>query len=744
MFEGTLARKYISAQKRHSALTICSIAIALALIATLFSLFSTGMSILRNIAYDDGDYHIMIWGVDYGGLTQEQYNAVEKAVGEYGTCTRVGDMITGHAVFNAKIMLEKDIDNAKNFVGKIERKMGLDQNERLGYTVNSTLMELDMRDDQSKLYMLSTIAVFYVFVLFFIMMLRLIIDTAFEVSSKERERQFGVLQSIGATPKQIVKIITCEGLLLSVIGIPLGTAAGVGLGYLVYRAVLGTGLFNLRLSPSKAAELVHFSVNPWLLLLGVVTGLVWVLLSAYGTGMRIIKKSPVEAISGRANEVKRVSRSPMLGRLFGWTGKLASRNNKRQPKRFAAAIVALTLSIADFSATMVVVSDIRGAADKYYEEYGISEDFRYYFFNGADADTVALNDENLRKIEESGLFEAPMLLIDISGVSPKDENKWRPSFLVRFLNEAAYEENYYGEPPISYDELAKSGKYIFGEKVLEYADDNVFSLVFEDEEMIKVSEEEYNALSPEEQEKFTSRYTIQGVTTYGYYPEYIASFEIDPDFVTDKYPYTLVAAYETYLNGEFAKFRERSHSDGGFCSLINPDDLDKAIEFFEENSIIYEDETAERRQLLATISSVNIVAIFLIVLIALIAVVNMVNVLVTGILNRRAELAALQCVGMTEKDLRKMTLIECLQYALTSGIAAVFVCEALMLLTKFMLTTLTDLVEFEFLNSAISFVQPLPIIFIASICAFIIAVTASIIALKSTRKMTLVEQIRAN
>lgn len=41
MFEGMLAREYISAQKRHSALTICSIAIALALITMLFSMFST-------------------------------------------------------------------------------------------------------------------------------------------------------------------------------------------------------------------------------------------------------------------------------------------------------------------------------------------------------------------------------------------------------------------------------------------------------------------------------------------------------------------------------------------------------------------------------------------------------------------------------------------------------------------------------------------------------------------------------
>lgn len=742
MFEGTLARKYISAQKRHSALTICSIAIALALIATLFSLFSTGMGILRNMAYNDGEYHIKIMGMY--GLTQEQYDAVEKAVGDYGTCTPEEDWVSARKVFFANIMLDKDIDSARLFVDKIAGEIGWDKNEQLTYTENSLLMELDMKTDNAKLMMLATIAVFYVFVLFFIMMLRLIIDTAFEVSSKERERQFGVLQSIGATPKQIVKIITCEGLLLSVIGIPLGTAAGIGLGYLVYRAVVGTGLFDLKLSPSKAAELLHFTVNPWLLLLGVVTGLVWVLLSAYGTGMRVIKMSPVEAISGRSNTVKKVSRSPMLGRLFGWTGKLASRNNKRQPKRFAAAIVALTLSIADFSATMVVVSDIRGAAENFYEEYGAKNDFSVYILTETDADDVALNDRHLKKIEESGLFEKLSLSIDIYAYNaPSVGNIPSDNCVVQFLNRAAYEEYFDGKPPMSYDELAKSGKFIAAYEILEGLNpDNTVTLTFYDIEEVRISEEEYNALSPEEQEIYKNMTRIDGVTTYSYNPEHTMDLAINPDVTAFGWR-NIIATYDQYKNSDFWRYNDR-YSNVAYCNLADTERHYEAIDFFEENSISYRDETAEHRQLLAALASVKIVAISLSVLIALIAIVNMVNVLATGILNRRAELAALQCVGMTEKELRKMTLIECLQYALTSGIAAVFVCEALMLLTKFMLTTLTDVVEFEFLNNAISFVQPLPIILISSICAFIIAVTASIIALKSTRRMTLVEQIRAN
>lgn len=741
-FEGMLARKYIAAQKRHSALTICSIAIALALITTLFSLFSTGLNALRNIAYSEGEYHIQIIGKDYRyPLTETEYNAIAEAASKYGTCTPEQFWVSGERAYHANIMLNKNINSAKLFVDKIAREIGLDINERLYYTENSLLMELDMKTDNAKLFMLATVALFYAFVLFLIMMLRLIIDTAFEVSSKERERQLGVLQSVGATPKQIVRVITCEGLMLSVIGIPIGTAAGIGLGYLVYRAVVGTGLFDLKLSPSKAAELVHFSVNPWLILLGVVTGLVWVLLSAYGTGMRIIKKSPVEAISGRANEVKKVSRSPMLGRIFGWTGKLASRSNKRQPKRFAAAVISLTLSIALFSAVTVVVSDLRGAADKYYEEYGAKNDFRVYLHNTSNAEDVALNDEVLKKIEESDLFENLSLSISMFADFPRVEGEPPKFCIVFFLNRKAYEEEFEGNPPIPYDEFAKSGKYLAADSILEELNpDNTVTLIFQESEEVRISEEEYNALSPEEQEIYEHKTTVDGVTTYSYNPEHTMDLDVNPDVLAFGHS-SLVGTYEQYKNGDFWRYND-GNSEVAYCELTDIDRHYEAIDFFEENSFDYYDETAEHRQFLAALSSVNIVATSLSVLIALIAVVNMVNVLATGILNRRAELAALQCVGMTENELRKMTLIESLQYALTSGIAAIAVCEALMLLTKVMIIPLAELDDFDFLNSAVSYIQPLPIILAASICAFAVAAVTSVLALSSARKTSLVEQIR--
>lgn len=620
MFEVMLAKKYIGAQKRHSALTVCSIVIALALITMLFSIFSTAINILRNTAYSQGEYHIQILGTGYG-LDKEQYDAVAEAVSEYGTCTAEETMVSGEAVYFANILLKKSIDSADLFTDRIAEEIGVND---LQYYTNETLMLLDVKDAQSGLYMAGIIAAFYVLVLFLIMVLRLIIDTAFEISSKERERQFGVLQSIGATPKQIVRIMTYEGLMLSVIGIPPGTAAGIGL---------------------------------------------------------------------------------------------------------------------LFSAVNVTVNDLRGAAEDYYNEYGARCDFTFYIFS---SDDYPFPYRNAFKVEESGLFEDLYYSFESGGWWYAPEAGWATDagyirVTVEFCNRNSYELMFDGAPPVSYDELTESGKYIWLSDYFDHGESISIDLLQADQ--VCYSEEEYNDLPIEEKGKCLPIYNENGVQYYGYIPKVLTDFSVYCDADLKRNGAYLIATIDEYENGAYSLFKPESLGFYDiFCNLTNTDDYYKAVDFIEKNSITYMDNTVEHRQLLALLASVNIVAVFLSVMIALIAVVNMVNILATGILNRRGELAALQCVGMTEKELYRMTALECLQYALTSGIAAVAVCEIMMFLTGKMINIVIK--EMEFLGNYISYIHPLPIIGIASLCAFIIAIAASVIPLRTMRRTPLVEQIR--
>ncbi|MCH5203744.1 MAG: ABC transporter permease [Oscillospiraceae bacterium] len=741
MFEGMLAKRYIFSQKRHSALTVCSIAIALALITMLFCVFSTVIGIIRNIACEQGEYHVsVLW------LSKEEYDALEEAISEYGTCTpeeivhhwenELGSGTStdyyAHVIFNRYIGSSMEI-----FMESIGNKTGIGSDLYRRCSTNDLLMFCDMVDVQSATYMVLAVGLFYVFVLFLIAMLRLIIDTAFEISSKERERQFGVLQSIGATPQQIVRIITYEGLMLSVIGIPLGMGLGIGLGYVLFCAVLSTGVADLYLSEALADKLIKFSVNPWLLLLGTVTGLVWVMFSAYGTGTRVIKMSPVQAISARSNTVKKVRRNNIFGLIFGWTGEIASRNNMRRPKRYAATVISLTMSIALFSAVTVVIDNLRGRVDEYYKEiYLYRGDFLVHPYKDSREDPLVFR-RYMEILEGSGLFSELYLSIDRHGNYgdiPYDDI-WRTDTNIQFFSRDEYNLIFDGHPPVSYDELTNSGGYILGGKISGEAPDKV-SIYFRDSKLI--SEEEYNALS--EEEKLYVSDTMVG-SSYQYSGRF--SVELDVFMTADIYPNricSLIGTLDQYANGEYKRFRSTEINNGISCVLRDEGDYLKALGLIERNFNDYRDNSTEMRQARSVLSSVNIGAAFFCVLIALIAIVNMVNILSTGILNRRGELAAMQCVGMTEKQLYKMTVIECLQYALSSGIGAAAVCELLLFLTDKMLYIVVDILKD--IEYSVNYVQPLPIIGIASLCAFGIAIAASVIPLRAMQKTPLVEQIR--
>ena len=106
------------------------------------------------------------------------------------------------------------------------------------------------------------------------------------------------------TRHPVVKLIVTLAVLAA-------AAFGLLLGYLAYRAVLGSGVAEAYLKSAEIEKIVHFHINPWLTAGAAVLGLAWVFFSAYGTGMRIIKKSPIQAITARSNTVKKVKKHTM-------------------------------------------------------------------------------------------------------------------------------------------------------------------------------------------------------------------------------------------------------------------------------------------------------------------------------------------------------------------------------------------------------------------------------------------------
>lgn len=192
-----------------------------------------------------------------------------------------------------------------------------------------------------------------------------LIYNAFSISISERTKQFGLLASIGATKRQLTGSVVFESLFLSIIGIPLGILSGLlGIGITFYFVqdmmadVLGVSFNNgyqmMRLTmifgPAKNVALrLHPSFGA--LAIAIAVSLLTVVISAYIPARRAMKKSAIDAIR-QSNDIsirsKKIKSSRLTQKLFGFEGMLATKNYKRNRRKYRATVISLFLSVVLF------------------------------------------------------------------------------------------------------------------------------------------------------------------------------------------------------------------------------------------------------------------------------------------------------------------------------------------------------------------------------------------------------------
>ncbi len=191
-----------------------------------------------------------------------------------------------------------------------------------------------------------------------------LIYNAFSISVSERTKQFGLLASIGATKRQLIGSVLFEALFLGIIGIPLGILSGLaGIGITFHFVqnmvadILGFSSANYNLARLSMilgpADNVALKLSPSLgaLATAVAVSLMTVIVSAYLPARRALKKSAIDAIR-QTDDVTIPSRklrtSWLTRKIFGFEGLLATKNYKRNRKKYRATVISLFLSIVLF------------------------------------------------------------------------------------------------------------------------------------------------------------------------------------------------------------------------------------------------------------------------------------------------------------------------------------------------------------------------------------------------------------
>ena len=521
----------------------------------------------------------------------------------------------------------------------------------------------------------------------------LIIYNVFQISVSNDIRFYGLLKTIGTTGRQLRRIIRRQALLLSLIGIPLGLLIGYG---------VGVKLTPVILSQLNGAVQDAVSASPLIFIGSALFALVTVVVSCRRPGRMAARVSPVEAVrytEGTAN--KKMIRKAQSGASLP---KMAWANLGRNRSKTAITVTSLSLAVLLFNLTVTFTNGFD--MDKYLAD--VVSDFIVadagYFQTGNlwDSDH-ALPEDVIARLESQPGVEAGGRVYGKSNpveefitedyyraVNSKWNDKETLDHMVSFMEKneeglLADRAQLYGMERYAVDKL----RVLEGDlSRLHEPGGRYVAAVY--------GEDDYgNPEMDSHWAKLGDTVTLRYVEEYEYYsPDTGEVF--DPDNLPEDQPYRYRAktyqdidyevaalitvprslSYRYYGTDEFVMNDQTFIRDTGTRSVMYyacdvSDEGTAAMEAFLSDltdeqmpQFDYESKATYAAKFDSFQNMFLMLGGVLSFIVGLVGVLNFLNAILTGILTRRRELAMLQSIGMTGRQLKAMLIWEGLYYAL--------------------------------------------------------------------------------
>lgn len=585
-----------------------------------------------------------------------------------------------------------------------------------------------------------------------------LIYNAFSISISERTKQFGLLKSIGATKRQIRNSVFFEVFILSLISIPLGLLAGLG-GIAVTLHFVESLLKPMLNITHEEKVVLHLAVTPVSILISIAISFLTVLISGWLPARRVVKRPVMQSLR-QSNDIrirgKKLRTNPLTYLLFGFEGMLASKNYKRNRRKYRTTVLSLFMSIVLFISASCFcnymltsthsVADVTGCdigcdiSDK--KRGNKSIDAVKAEIGGLDAvteisyskSTLVYTDIPLEYYEE----EFVDILKEGSGADEKqwkEETKdgWNQLVQLYFLEDAFY-ENWLKEHGYTVSEYmdTKNLKALVWSKTLAYRNGgkDLYS-----GQMLKESGFTNEVLVEDWDEEGNSIGKCPLNIEFGDLVEEQVPLGVNGDGMVMVLPYSALEASNLVKQlpnlFEQTEYQLRSSDH----KLTN----EKLLKYIENNKyyIHYVSEHVQDIQEIQEMqrSVLKIVEIFsygFIVLITLISLANVFNTISTNISLRRQEFAMLKSVGMTKKGFQHLMNYECL----------LFGCKSL--LFGLPVSLLLNYLMYRSINSSLSteLIIPWSSMGIAVISVFVVVFATMFYAYRKMAKDNLIEALR--
>ena len=595
----------------------------------------------------------------------------------------------------------------------------------------------------------------------------LIIYNVFQISVANDIRFYGLLKTIGTTPRQLMQMIRQQAIILSLMGIPLG--------------LLGGWIAGAALTPIIIAQLDGIvnmvSARPLIFVVSALFALFTVLISCRRPGKMASKVSPVEAVRyTEGMNVKRKTRNSTGTVSFL---SMAKANLGRSRGKTWITVISLSLAVVLLNLTVTFTKGFD--MDKYLSHF-VATDFiladAAYFQIGAGQHFSADSPLPQEVIDE---VAAHAEITDGARVYGKT------SVIQEFVSEDYYRQlrkQWYSKEeldrlvqsePKTEDGLLTDNAQLYGME--SFALDHLKVLEGDLSKLYEpggryiaavYSEDDYgDPIMDSHWAKLGDTVTLRYVEELEYYNpntgEIYGSWDDIPNPDTDVWAsraakwwdvdYTVVALvsvpspldYRYYGSDEFVlndqTFIQDTQTDTimyyAFDTTEDTNDQMKAFLSDYTNNVNPQFDYESKATYLAEFESFR--SMFLLLggalsfIVGLVGVLNFFNAILTGIITRKREFAMLQSVGMTGKQLKTMLVYEGLFYALGAGLLSLFLA---LILGPLMRITMSNMFWFFTYRFTI-----MPILLLLPVFV-LLGVLVPLIIYRFAAKATIVERLR--
>lgn len=477
------------------------------------------------------------------------------------------------------------------------------------------------------------------------------IRNSFEISITEKTRQYGMLASVGATSKQIRKNVLYEGLILGLIGVPVGILSGLIAIFVLLKVI------SHILKSFLGFEFI-FTTNLLAIAISILLAGITIYLSARKSAKRASKISPIEAIRNTDDikiKAKKLRTPRIIKSLFGVGGDISYKNLKRNRKKYRTTVISIIVSVSIFIAMSAFIEYAFGTTSVYYKDYDYN-----LIVNGRTSEINQLleivKNDTVKKYSINRNLVAEVAGRELRNHYTSEKKNADESLGMINSND---EKDYANLVAVGKDEymrfLSKNG--------LKYDD-------VKDKVILNDSAKTYI-----DSKKAYSMYRIYDYKKGDHISASIngKSTDLEIAAIVDSGP---MGPY--YSNGMFIvsdeffdKYKSKEDmSVSLYMDSSNPNELEEIVRKSNIGSYVENIETIAKEQN-AMMLAISIFLYGFIAVISLIGVTNIFNTITTNMELRQKEFANLKSIGMTKKEFNRMIRLESVLYggkALVIGI----------------------------------------------------------------------------